>query len=95
MLTMIYSFRHKGLRQLFEDDNPKGVRADHVRKMRQILAFLDAASNIEDLNYPTFRLHQLKGELKGYWSMTVNANWLIVFMFEDGHATHVDLVDYH
>ena len=92
---MIETFRHKGLRQLFEDDNPKGVSADHVRKIKQILALLDAATKIEDLDFPTFKLHPLKGDLKGYWSLTVRANWRIIFQFEDGQASNVDLVDYH
>ena len=92
---MIETFRHKGLRQLFEDDNPKGVSADQIRKLKQILALLDAASNIEDLNFPTFRLHPLKGQYKGYWSLQVNANWRVIFRFADGTASNVDLVDYH
>lgn len=92
---LIESFRHKGLRQLFEDDNPKGVKPDQLRKIGQILALLDAASNIEGLNFPNFRLHPLKGELKGYWSLWVNANWRIVFTFKDGTVNNVDLVDYH
>ena len=92
---LIETFRHKGLRQLFEDDNPKGVSADQVRKSRQIPALLEAASTVEDLNFPTFRLHPLKGALKGYWSLWVNANWRIIFTFADGSASNVDLVDYH
>ena len=92
---MTETLRHKGLLQLFEDDNPKGVRADHLRKIRQILALLDAATSIDDLNYPTFRLHPLKGELKGFWSLSVNANWRIIFTFEAGAVNNVDLVDYH
>jgi toxin HigB-1 len=92
---LIETFRHKGLRQLFEDENPKGVRPDHLRKVRQILAFLDAANTIEDLNFPTFKLHPLKGDLKGYWSLWVNANWRIIFTLEDGNVKNVDLIDYH
>lgn len=92
---MIETFRHKGLRQLFEDDSLKGVRADHLRKIRQILALLDAAENINDLDYPTFRLHPLKGNLKGFWSLWVNGNWRIIFTFENGIVNDVDLVDYH
>ncbi len=92
---MIKGFRHKGLRQLFESDNPKGVNADHVRKIKQILALLNAAQKIADLDYATFRLHPLKGDLKGFWSLTVRANWRIIFRFEDGKAFDVDLVDYH
>ena len=92
---MIIGFRHKGLRQLFEDDNPKGVNAEHVRKLRQILGLLDAAQTVEALDYATFRLHPLKGDLKGFWSLTVRANWRVIFHFEDGNASDVDLVDYH
>ena len=65
---MIESFKHKGLRQLFEDDNAKGVNAEHVRKLKQILAALQAAEAIEGLRLPTFNLHPLKGDLKGFWA---------------------------
>jgi toxin HigB-1 len=92
---MIESFRHKGLRRLFEQDDPKGLNAEHIRKIKQILALLDAAQKEADLDYATFRLHALKGDLKGFWSMTVRANWRIIFRFEDGKAFDVDLVDYH
>jgi proteic killer suppression protein len=92
---MIASFRHKGLRRLFEDDNSKGVNPDHLRKMKQILAALHAAQTIEALDLPTFGLHPLKGDLKGFWAVTVRANWRIIFRFADGHASDVDLVDYH
>jgi toxin HigB-1 len=92
---VIESFRHKGLRRLFEDDNPKGVNPDHVRKIKQILAVLHAAQTIEALDLPTFGLHPLKGDLKGFWAVTVRANWRIIFRFADGRASDVDLVDYH
>jgi toxin HigB-1 len=92
---MIESFKHKGLRQLFEDDNPRGVNPEHVRKIGQILAALYAAQTIEALNLPTFRLHPLTGNLKGFWSITVRANWRVIFRFENGKAFDVDLVDYH
>src|SRR6185437_10835910 len=92
---MIESFRHKGLRQLFQDDSSKGVSAEHVRKLRQILAVLHAAETIEALRLPTFGLHALKGELKGFWAVTVRANWRVIFRFEDGKASGVDVVVYH
>jgi len=92
---MIRGFAHKGLRQLFEDDNAKGVSAEHVRKIAQILAVLHAAETIEALRLPTFRLHELKGDLRGHWAVAVRANWRIIFRFEDGDAFDVDLVDYH
>lgn len=63
---MIESFRHKGLRQLFEDDNTRGVNAEHVRKPKQILAVLHAAEAVEAMRLPTFDLHALKGDLKGF-----------------------------
>ena len=93
--TMIESFKHKGLRQLFEDDSARGVNAEHLRKIRQILGVLHAAESIEALQLPTFGLHPLKGDLKGFWAVTVRANWRIIFRFEDGKASDVDLVDYH
>jgi toxin HigB-1 len=92
---MINSFRHKGLRQLFENDNPRGLNAGHVRKIRPILAVMHAAQSIAALDIPTFRLHPLKGDLQGFWSITVRVNWRIIFRFEDGSAVDVDLVDYH
>ena len=92
---MIESFKHKGLRQLFEDDTAKGLNAEHVRKLRQILGVLHAAETVDALRLPTFGLHPLKGELKGFWAMTVRANWRVIFRFEDGKAFDVDLVDYH
>ncbi len=92
---MIENFTPKGLKQLFEDDNPKGVSAEHIRKIKQILALLDAAQNVDDLDYATFRLHPLNGDRKGFWSLTVRANWRIIFRFDDGKVTDADLVDYH
>jgi toxin HigB-1 len=76
---MIESFKHKGLRQLFEDDSARGINAEHLRKIRQILGVLHAAETIEALRLPTFGLHPLKGDLKGWWAVTVRANWRIVF----------------
>jgi proteic killer suppression protein len=92
---MIESFKHKGLRQLFEDDTAKGVNAEHVRKLRQILGVLHAAETVDALRLPTFGLHPLKGELKGFWAVTVRANWRVIFRFEGGKASDVDLLDYH
>lgn len=92
---MIGSFKHKGLRQLFDSDNPRGVNPEHTRKIKQILAVMHAAEKIADLDLATFRLHPLKGDLAGFWSITVRANWRIIFKFESGHAFDVDLIDYH
>ncbi len=83
---MIKSFRHKGLRGLFEQDDGRRVRADQIDRLRLILSALDQASDVEDMKQPTFRLHALKGDRKGCWAMTVRANWRVTFRFEDGHA---------
>jgi proteic killer suppression protein len=92
---MIRSFRHKGLKRLFEDDDARGVNQEHAEKLRDILATLNAAPTISHLDLPGFRLHPLKGEMKGFWAVTVRANWRVVFRFVEGHAEDVDYVDYH
>ena len=66
-----------------------------MRKLKQILLVLQAAEQIDALNLPTFRLHPLTGDLKGFWSITVRANWRVTFRFEGGKAFDIDLVDYH
>ncbi len=92
---MIRSIRHRGLKRLYEDDDPSGLNAEHVSKLRDILARLDAARAVADMDLPGFRLHPLKGELKGFYAVVVRANWRVVFRFEDGGADDVDDVDYH
>lgn len=92
---MIRSIRHKGLKRFFEDDDRRGIRADLMDTVQEILTLLDDAAKPEDLALPGYRLHPLKGERKGYWAMTVRANWRIVFRFDDGDAFDVDLIDYH
>lgn len=92
---MIVSFKHKGLKRLFEQNDRSGLRADLIDKIDRILTVLDAASAPQALDIPGYRLHQLKGDYKGYWSVTVRGNWRIVFRFENGHACDVALVDYH
>jgi toxin HigB-1 len=92
---MIANFRHKGLKRLFEEDDRSRLSVDMVERIRLILSALESADTVDDLNQPAFRLHRLKGDLKGFWSVTVRANWRIVFRFEDDRAFDVDLVDYH
>jgi proteic killer suppression protein len=92
---MIRSIRHKGLKRLYEDDDPRGVIAEHVVKLRDILARLDAASTVADMDLPGFRLHPLKGEFKGFWAVTVRANWRVIFRFAERDVLDVDYLDYH
>ena len=92
---LIESFRHKGLKRLFEDGKRKGVNAELSDRIENILGLLDAATTVQDMSLPSLRLQPLAGDLKGFWSVTVRANWRITFRFEDGRAIDVDLVDYH
>ncbi|NYT63804.1 type II toxin-antitoxin system RelE/ParE family toxin [Alcaligenaceae bacterium] len=92
---MIKSFRHKGLRRLFETGNASGVQVSHAKRLRLQLSALDTAQAIEDMDIPGFRLHPLKGAMKDRWSITVNGNWRITFAFEDGNAYVLDYKDYH
>jgi proteic killer suppression protein len=92
---MIRSIRHKGLKRLYEDDDPRGVIAEHVERLRDILDALDTSVTIEDMDLPGFRLHPLKGELKGLWAVTVRANWRVIFRFSDADAFVIDYADYH
>jgi len=72
-----------------------GIFAEHVGKLRDILTRLDAARTVADMDMPGFQLHPLKGELKGFWAVTVRANWRVIFRFADADAFDVDYVDYH
>jgi len=92
---VIRNFRHKGLRRLYEKGDPKGVLSDHVERIARILARLDVATEPANMDLPGLRLHPLKGALKGFWAVSVSGNYRIIFTFDDGHATEVDLVDYH
>jgi toxin HigB-1 len=92
---MIETFRHKGLRLLYAEDDRSRLPADMVERIKLVLEALDSASSIEGMERPSFRLHRLKGDLKGKWAVTVRANWRITFRFEDGNAFDVDFLDYH
>ena len=92
---MIKSFRHKGLKRLYESGNASGVEADHVNRLRMHLAALDTALRITEMDIPGFRLHPLKGELKDRWSILVSGNWRVTFEFREGNAYILDYEDYH
>jgi proteic killer suppression protein len=92
---MIGSIRHKGLATLYYDNRTKGVKQSLVKRLRQILALLATAVTVEDMNLPGLKLHQLKGDLVGFYAVAVSGNWRVIFRFEAGQATEVDLIDYH
>ena len=92
---MVRNFRHKGLQRLFQHDDGGKLPPDMVARIRLILSALHAAQAIEAMDIPTFRLHPLKGKLQGFFSVTVRANWRIIFRFEGAEAFDIDFVDYH
>ena len=92
---MIRSFKHRGLKRLFERNDRSGIRPDLVENVEDILGRLNQATTSQALNLPGYRLHPLKGDLRGFWSVTVRANWRIIFRFEGEDAFDVELIDYH
>ena len=92
---VIRSFHHRGLKRLYERGDRSLIRPDLIDRVEVMLAQLDAATTVEAMRIPNYRLHALKGDLKHYWSVTVKTNWRLVFRFEDSHVYDVDLVDYH
>jgi proteic killer suppression protein len=92
---MIKTFAHKGLEVFFSTGSKAGIRAVHAKRLALILAMLDQAGDILDMDAPVLRLHQLKGNMAGMWSVTVQANWRITFQLENGDAHVVNYQDYH
>jgi proteic killer suppression protein len=92
---MIISFQHKGLEHFYLTGSGRGIQTVHTSKLRRILAVLDVAEAIDDLNFPAFQLHQLKGDLKSFWSIRVSGSWRIIFRFSGKDVELVDYVDYH
>jgi proteic killer suppression protein len=92
---VIASFRHKGLKQMFEKGQARLIDPSLRIRVGNILAVLDAACSAHDLQGPGNRLHELRGDQQGVWSVTVSGNWRITFRFTDGNAHDVDLIDYH
>lgn len=92
---MILSIRHKGLRRLYENDDPSGVRPDQAARLKRVLLVLSRIVAAKEADIPGWRLHALRGDLKGYWSITVSGNWRVIFRMDGTNVTDVDLVDYH
>jgi proteic killer suppression protein len=92
---MLRSFRHKSLRAFYETGNKAGIQPDHAARIARQLARLEVARTPEDMNVPGWKLHPLHGSLQGHYAVSVNGNWRITFVFEDGDAILVDYLDYH
>ena len=95
MATMIVSFDHKGLENYFIDGTKKGIQSQHAQRLSDILDRLNASKDVKDMNYPGSNLHELKGKLKGFWSVKVSGNWRIIHKFKEGDAYNVNYTDYH
>lgn len=92
---MIVGFKHKGLRDFYERGTTKGIRPDQASRISTILADMDAGTSLDALSRQSLRLHELKGERKGTWSVTVNGPWRITFTHESGKFDLLDLEQYH
>jgi len=92
---VVIGFRHKGLKKLHDSGSTQGVDPAHEKKLKRILAALNVATSPQELNLPGYGLHELKGSMKGYWSITVNGNWRVTFKFAGTDVDRVDYVDYH
>jgi len=92
---MVRSFKHRGLKRLYERGDRSGIGPDLLETVEDFLARLDEAATPQALNLPGYRLHPLKGDLQGFWSVTVRANWRIIFRFQGADAFDVELIDYH
>lgn len=92
---MIIGFKHKGLEVFYITGTTRGINVAHIAKLRRILGLLDVAENPKDINLPSFRLHQLKGDMNGHWAIWVNGNWRVTFRFVGFNVELVDYLDYH
>ena len=92
---MIRSFAHKGLEVFYLKGSAKGIQAMHAMRLRLILGLLDSVAAVEGMNAPGLNLHPLKGDKKGVWAVTVQANWRVTFRFVAGGAEVVNYEDYH
>jgi len=92
---MIRTFKHRGLKRLYERGDRSYLSREQVNRIEDILARLDVAVVPSDLDLPGYGLHPLKGKLKSYWALKVSGNRRIIFQFRDGDAFDVNLIDYH
>jgi toxin HigB-1 len=92
---VITSFRHKGLQRFFVNSDQAGIPASHRRRIERMLDLLDACRKPDDVAVIGYKFHELRGARKGTYSVAVSGNLRITFEFESGHATNVNLEDYH
>jgi plasmid maintenance system killer protein len=94
----VRNIAHRGLRRLIEKDDPSGLPAAAVEKIRNIVSFLLEMNDVSELrDVPSWRVHQLTGGRKGTWSITVTRNWRITFRInrKQGEVVDLNYEDYH
>ena len=92
----VVSIRHKALMRLWTKGEIRGLPTEQIKRLRLALAALAATADIQMLlNVPGWRLHELKGDRKGRWSMSITGNWRLTFRLEGDCVHDVDLEDYH
>ncbi|WP_407078939.1 type II toxin-antitoxin system RelE/ParE family toxin [Candidatus Regiella insecticola] len=94
-VVIIISFQHKGLRAFFKTGSTRRIQSAHARRLTQVLALLNRVESPESMNLPGYRLHQLKGKLAGFWSISISGNWRVIFRFVGMNVELVDYLDYH
>lgn len=94
-LNVILGIRHRGLSALYERGDGSRLPPEHLNRIERILARLDVATQPSDMDLPGYRLHRLRGDLRGLWSVRVSANWRIVYRFDGSNVRDVDYIDYH
>ena len=93
---LIQSVKHRGVLRLIEDNDPRQIRTELVSRVRNVLAVLIAAPDITGVTGPPgWRVHQLKGDRSGTWSISVSGNWRLTFEIRHGEIFNLDLEDYH
>jgi len=92
---MITSFKHKGLKRLFETGDISGINPQHAERLRKILALLETSETIDDMDLPGLNLHKLKGKRKNTLAVTVSGNWRVTFKLKNGDVLEVNYEDYH
>jgi proteic killer suppression protein len=92
---MIVTYKHKDLRAYIERGDASKLTQSHLKRLRFVLAKLNTAATIEDMNFHGSGLHPLKGDKKNFWSVRIDGGWRLIFQFEDGDAFDVDYINYH
>lgn len=92
---MIKTWKHKGLHKFYKTGSKAGIQPKHAIRLKIILQLLNAILEPEDMDLPGMNFHSLSGNLKGFFSVTVNGNWRVIYKFDGQDIILVDYLDYH